>query len=303
MCVRTDNKNHSSENNLKTDKFVNSMLLKMEKMKKIENNDEQHPEADLDTLAVFTSHQRQFVETVNQKWEDFNKSRYYKILFGTTQPAHIVSVITVSSVVSLLYTSSPKSSPDLSSSLNNSLQQPSSIIMITYLLAFCSHFGSQFWMTFISGLSLYFSLPRHAFGRVQKVLFPKYFGMNTFLSAVTLIAFNHLNYPWNTGKMLQEVTLSTCFLLELIIRMYAVPPLLELISAKTEIEKRAGIGQEVGFHDPGPLRNCPHYKKLHKNFRRVHLYVATGNIIALVCTALHLQYLAYHLISFSNCLQ
>lgn len=95
--------------------------------------------------------------------------------------------------------------------------------------------------------------------------------------------------------------MSICFILELIVRLYAVPPLLELISAKTEIESSVGIGQEIGYHDPGPLKNCPHYKKLHKDFRRVHLYVAVGNIISLMCTALHIQYLAYHFISLPHC--
>lgn len=58
-----------------------------------------------------------------------------------------------------------------------------------YMGSYCVHFGSQIWMTFISGLSLYFSLPRHTFGKVQKVLFPKYFLFNAILSLTTVATF------------------------------------------------------------------------------------------------------------------
>lgn len=72
MCVRTDNKN-----NLKTDKFINSQLLKMRKIKEAEFSGEQ-PQTELDALAVITSHQRQLFEILNEKLENFHQSRYYK---------------------------------------------------------------------------------------------------------------------------------------------------------------------------------------------------------------------------------
>lgn len=68
----------------------------------------------------------------------------------------------------------------------------SNLISITYLGAFAAHFGAQIWMTFISGLALYFSLPRHNFGAVQIVLFPKYFLFNAILSFATLVTFIQL---------------------------------------------------------------------------------------------------------------
>ena len=45
------------------------------------------------------------------------------------------------------------------------------------------------WMLFFTGLVLFFSLPRHIFGKVQKCLFPKYFMLNSLLSAITLALF------------------------------------------------------------------------------------------------------------------
>lgn len=44
-----------------------------------------------------------------------------------------------------------------------------------------------------TGLSLYFNLARHAFGDVQRILFPRYFTMNCVLSAITTIQFGRLH--------------------------------------------------------------------------------------------------------------
>lgn len=99
----------------------------------------------------------------------------------------------------------------------------------------------------------------------------------------------HLYYVW-----LQVAALCVCFLLELAIRLYVVPSVINLITEKTDIEKAAGVGREVGQFDPGPLRACPHYTRLHMRFRRQHTLVAVGNIAAMACTSLHLYYLAFY---------
>lgn len=156
------------------------------------------------------------------------------------------------------------------------------------------HFGSQMWMTFVSGLSLYFAVPRHTFGEVQQVLFPRYFGLNSVLSLVTLVVFVklHPTSTWDTYTALQVGSMALSFLVELLIRLYLAPPLLSLIAAKIAMEKAAGVGLEVGRHDPGPLAKCPHYVKIHKAFRKVHMSIAIGNLTSMGCTVLHLMYLA-----------
>lgn len=72
---------------------------------------------------------------------------------------------------------------------NDGPQNNSRLWTLLYLGSFSMHFGAQIWMTFISGLSLYFSIPRHTFGCVQIVLFPKYFLLNAVLSFITLTVF------------------------------------------------------------------------------------------------------------------
>ena len=91
----------------------------------------------------------------------------------------------------------------------------------------------------------------------------------------------------------QLVSLTSCLAIEFCIRVYLVPPVLKLIDLKTVIEKSAGIGQEVGHYELGPLLKCPHYMAIHKSFRKVHMLTAIGNIVAIMCSAFHLYFLAY----------
>jgi len=58
---------------------------------------------------------------------------------------------------------------------------------------------------YYAGLSLYFAVPRHTFGEVQQVLFPRYFGLNSFLSLITLVIFVkiHPTSTWDPHLALQ----------------------------------------------------------------------------------------------------
>jgi hypothetical protein len=82
------------------------------------------------------------------------------------------------------------------------------------------------------------------------------------------------------------------FFLELLIRLYLTPPLLKLIDLKTSLERAAGVGAEIGRHEPGPLKHCPHYLNIHRAFRRIHMTIAMGNMLTMACTVFHLYYIA-----------
>lgn len=168
------------------------------------------------------------------------------------------------------------------------------MIQLFYLGCFAIHFGSQIFMTFVSGLSLYFSLPRHTFGRCQEILFPKYFALNSILSISTLILFvKAVANNMNSTIFIQIVTLTVCASIELIIRLYLSPSLVFLMAEKYKFEKVAGTGQEIGHHLQGLiLKNCPRYQFVHKKFRKLHMRVAMGNMVTLLCTFIHLSYLA-----------
>lgn len=248
-----------------------------------------HPETNStfyrDILAIVTEKQRVMVWALYDRFGKWQQSKPYKILFQTTQPAHVLMLIAVTIIAMLLNPMKNRS---------DALIKPSPFISLVYLSAFMMHFGAQMWMTFVSGLSLYFAVPRHTFGEVQQVLFPRYFGLNSVLSLVTLVIFVklHPTGTWDAYVALQVGAMALCFLVELLIRLYLAPPLLSLIAAKIAMEKAAGVGLEVGRHDPGPLAKCPHYIKIHKAFRKVHMSIAIGNLMSMACTVLHLLYLA-----------
>ncbi|KAI5712504.1 transmembrane protein 205 [Diaphorina citri] len=254
------------------------------------NGNEDLSDAPMDILAASTVITRDVLEFFSKLFTRLYHSSFFKVLVSTTQPAHVIALVSVLVVATIVVPSSH--SPQQSS---NSLPRPHPFTRFSYLCAFSLHIGSQFWMTFMSGLSLYFSLPRHAFGEVQKVLFPKYFSLNSLLSLVILVQFVRVHPLWDLYTYLQVGTLSLCFLLELLIRLYIVPPVIHLITVKTELEAAAGVGQEVGRYKLGQLIHCPHYMKLHHAFRRLHFVTALGNILTISCSAFHLHYIAINM--------
>lgn len=219
----------------------------------------------------------EFTKQIKSLFYQFDAAQ--RVLFSTTQPAHLVTIVAISIIGFFAYPSE---------------NQPSKLWNFLHLTAFCVHFGTQIWMTFVSGLALYFALPRHDFGRVQEVLFPKYFLLNSILSFITLVIYlrNHNSQLGNPEVLLQVSAMSTCFLTELVIRLYFTPPLLRLIAEKNTMERRVGVGKEIGTFEGEKLSSSGEYLHVHKAFRRIHMKTAMGNILTMVCTAIHLLYLS-----------
>lgn len=120
-----------------------------------------------------------------------------RILFKTAQPAHLITLLAIVIIAFFMFPSEHKP------------HEPSKFFNFLHVMSFSMHFGAQIWMTFVSGLSLYFALPRHNFGQVQKVLFPKYFLLNSILSLITLVIYlNHHNAELFKKEVLIQVTLS-----------------------------------------------------------------------------------------------
>lgn len=74
----------------------------------------------------------------------------------------------------------------------------------------------MFFSLLISGLSLYFNLPRHIFGRCQQILFPRYFTLNSLLSLTALIIFVKAHdRNWILSSYVQVLSLTVCATIEL----------------------------------------------------------------------------------------
>ncbi|XP_011304006.1 transmembrane protein 205 [Fopius arisanus] len=239
-----------------------------------------------DILAESTTIFRKCLEIVERQVDTWKDSKTYKILVETTQPAHVIVMIALLSLISALIPTSDK--------ITNGGPPGSRIMSFMYLMFVAMHFGSQIWMTFVSGLSLYFALPRHNFGEVQRVLFPRYFTINACLSLTTLLIFikHHPTHTWDSEIAIQIFGMTMAFFVELLIRLYMTPPLLQLMVQKNLIERAAGVGNEVGTHQPRALKHCPHYLKIHGAFRKIHVTIAMGNMTTMCCTVLHLHYIS-----------
>ncbi|XP_053668862.1 transmembrane protein 205 [Anopheles marshallii] len=265
-----------------------------------------------DVLGAATRATRAIFHSLRDQTHRLQRCQLYKILTNTTQPSHAISAIVVSLVLVALW-------PNLISGNGDAQQQcehgqpeaghsrGSPLTQIAYLSSFTIHFGAQIWMTFVSGLALYFSLPRHTFGLIQEVLFPKYFTLGTGLSTISLVSFVELRRStrpeladrnlahWDPVDLLQIAALAVTASLELFVRLYLAPPMLRLMHEKHRIEARASIGQEVGQFDGtgnGRLERSLHYKATHKKFRKIHMATAILNMVSLTCTCVHLLYLA-----------
>lgn len=244
-----------------------------------------------DILAISTQWTKAVFYMMNDQATKFQKSTTFKILTRTTQPAHVIAVGILLVVIIAVW---PNMFEDTEAEeFMKSKEKKSCLALVAYLGAFATHFGAQIWMTFVSGLSLYFALPRHTFGLCQQILFPKYFAMNSMLSICTLIMYiKVIGGRWEFASYVQVIALTLCAVIEVAVRLYLAPPLLRLMREKHKFEISMGSGQEVGYLDQRDLVKCPHYQKIHKSFRRIHMTVAMGNLTTLVCTFLHLHYLA-----------
>uniref|UniRef100_A0A8D8NCW0 Transmembrane protein 205 n=2 Tax=Culex pipiens TaxID=7175 RepID=A0A8D8NCW0_CULPI len=260
-----------------------------------------------DALVGATQATRKLVESCKQLTSQFRRSTAYKILTRTTQPSHAITLVFVSFILLVLWPNIVGQPSTNASPTKPVAQRPSVFVSLAYFGSFAMHFGAQMWMTFVSGLALYFNLPRHTFGRVQEILFPKYFSMGAGLSAVTLITFIKLQqtahpeltsasfHSWDPLLLLQLVSLALCAALELIVWLYLAPPMLRLMHQKYHFEASETVGQEVGHFagaENAQLQRSLHFKSVHKRFRQIHMTTAMANMVALGCTFVHLHFLA-----------
>ncbi|XP_065364995.1 uncharacterized protein LOC135958059 [Calliphora vicina] len=266
-----------------------------------------------DILAKSTQLTREFAYKMQQAIRTLQSSKIYTLLTKTAQPAHLVAIAIVTFVLltvwpelidgsngsgSLHHHQQHPQDHMLGSSMSNQRQEMpvkrnDMLALIAYLGAFSTHFGAQIWMTFVSGLSLYFSLPRHMFGQCQQILFPKYFAMNAALSITMLILYvKFFISTWTLPQCIQLGALALTGAIELLVRLYLAPPLLRLMHEKYKIEGTIGSGKEIGSLVQGDLIKCPHYQRIHKAFRRIHMTVAIGNMITMAASCLQLYNIA-----------
>ncbi|CAB3241210.1 unnamed protein product [Arctia plantaginis] len=224
-----------------------------------------------DLLAVSTQYSKVVYEFFKEATVRLQETKAYVIATRTTQPFHFALGI----LVCFLWLSSSEGS---SSNMRG--------WTALYVGAVATHLGAQIWMTLISGVVLYFSLPRHEFGRVQTVLFPVYYAFNAVISLLALVSYYRMQCltKFENTSWVQLALLLAVFSIESYVRLRLVRPMLRAKHVKTQMEEAAGNGNEVGRLVLGELAHCPRYLRVLKTFRTYHSSIAMGTMIALGCS-------------------
>ncbi|XP_050345763.1 transmembrane protein 205 [Nymphalis io] len=223
-----------------------------------------------DLLALSTQYSKLAYDIFKQTVARFQETKAYAIATKTTQPFHVALAVLV--VIAWM---------TRSGSIGN-LRGWRAL----YVGAVATHLGAQIWMTLISGIVLYFALPRHEFGRVQTVLFPVYYAFNSLVSLLAVLAYFRtqcLTHFENTSWV-QLALLLVVFSIEAYVRLWLVRPMLRAKHVKTQMEEAAGGGQEIGRLILGELAHCPRYLRVLKTFRAYHSSIAMGTMITLGCS-------------------
>ncbi|CAK1602502.1 unnamed protein product [Parnassius mnemosyne] len=223
-----------------------------------------------DLLAVSTQFSKIAYDIFKQGLVRLQETKAFVIATKTPQPFHIALAV----LVVLVWLTRPGSGSNLRGWKG------------LYVAAVATHLGAQIWMTLISGVVLYFTLPRHEFGRVQTVLFPVYYAFNAVVSLLALLAYFRtqcLTHFQHTS-WIQLALLLAVFSIEAYVRLCLVQPMLRAKHVKTQMEEAAGGGQEVGRLVLGELAHCPRYLRVLKMFRAYHSTIAMGTMIALGCS-------------------
>ncbi|XP_045446459.1 transmembrane protein 205 [Melitaea cinxia] len=223
-----------------------------------------------DLLALSTQFSKMAYDIFKQSVVRLQETKAYAIATKTTQPFHVALAVLV--VVAWITRSGT------SANLRG--------WRALYVGAVATHLGAQIWMTLISGIVLYFSLPRHEFGRVQTVLFPVYYAFNSLVSLLAVLAYFRTQCltQFENTSWVQLALLLVVFSIEAYVRLWLVRPMLRAKHVKTQMEEAAGGGQEVGRLILGELAHCPRYLRVLKTFRAYHSSIAMGTMITLGCS-------------------
>ncbi|KAM3958609.1 transmembrane protein 205-like [Aphomia sociella] len=236
------------------------------------NNLEKQKEVEYqpDLLAVSTQYTKLAHDVFKQCMVRLQETKAFVVVTKTTQPYHVA----LAAIVLLTWLCRPSS--------NASVR----LWRAVYVGAVGIHLGAQIWMTLVSGIVLYFSLPRHEFGRVQTILFPLYYVFNATMSFIGLFAYTRTQYLSNFQQTswIQMALLLATFSIEAFVRLRLVRPMLRAKHIKTQMEEAAGGGQEVGKLILGELAHCPRYIRVLKTFRMYHSSIAMGTMITLGCS-------------------
>lgn len=154
-------------------------------------------------------------------------------------------------------------------------------MVLMHLLAVSSWFGCSVWVSFVAGIIMFQTLPRHVFGRLQAKLFPAYFQFSTVTLVVAIATSGVLMDNDNNESLPYSLlVILACTLLNL---LYFEPATTRVMYQRHAVEKRLGTGHEIGKlkpEDPQKAKD-PQLVALSKTFGMLHGISSLLNLVAL----------------------
>jgi len=158
-----------------------------------------------------------------------------------------------------------------------------------HLVAFATWFGSNFWTTFIGGITMYKNLPRQTFGRLQSHLFPKYFQLSAVTILTSLVTLRSFSAGVGIAKPVYT-TLAVSLVATLLNLLWLEPSATKVMFARYKLENQEKNEEQSGTGAEGEI------SKLKKEFGKLHGISSAINLVALCGSVSHAFWLAAKLV-------
>ncbi|XP_074316634.1 uncharacterized protein LOC141652916 isoform X2 [Silene latifolia] len=167
-------------------------------------------------------------------------------------------------------------------------------VNLSHLLCFSSAWGAAL-CTFIGGIIMFRTLPRHQFGNLRSKIFPAYFAMVGFCCSISIATFGYL-HPWKSASSTEKYQLgfmSFGFFFNLSSLLIFTPMTIEMMKKRHKVERKIDIGEDVGSSKSRKVaKSNPQLASINRKFDIIHAFSALAYVLAFVCLTMHSWYLA-----------
>ncbi|XP_041361663.1 transmembrane protein 205-like [Gigantopelta aegis] len=170
----------------------------------------------------------------------------------------------------------------------------STFVSLIHLGSWAANYGAQLWVILVAGLTMFYSLPRHIFGKVQSHLFPMFFLWSLVTSSVQLGTFvlQHPMESWQTFHTVEVAILTSSFLAAATNSVILAPLIVKSMVHTFRLEVEARVSDVIGYAAIKEMKNDPEYIAARRMFRRCHGLSALLTVVGLVSNSIHLYYLS-----------
>ena len=166
--------------------------------------------------------------------------------------------------------------------------ESNTIAKAMHMFSISIFFGCSTWVSFVAGIVMFKTLPRHVFGKLQSKLFPAFFQFTslTLIIAILTLVFG-LNQEWTSTSVL---LVSSSLFFQLLNLVWLEPVTTKIMFERHILERSLKTGHEIGTLTPDTAlaRENKDLKAITRRFGMWHGMSATGTLIAWGCVAYHM---------------